>query len=303
MKRKVNLVGQNTLTVSLPSDWVKKNNIKKGDEIDINVNGDILQFFLGNIKLSKGAIIEIDKSTQSFTKSIISNCYKKGYDEIKIKYLDEEASLDVQKAVDSLLGMELLDSEEGYSIIKNVAIGMVSEFDPMLKKSFNLVINLSKKILENVQNNNFEDYENIYNINFLITKYTDFCKRLLNKNDKHKDNFIFLYLITHNLEKISNQYKYIAEFGYNNKTEKFSQETIKFLKDVNDMFELFVQAYYSKNKSKIKEMNNIKNKLLRDQLYKIRKKATKDDIIVIHFTASIIRKCADMTGPFFGIVN
>ncbi|MCK5630481.1 MAG: AbrB/MazE/SpoVT family DNA-binding domain-containing protein, partial [Nanoarchaeota archaeon] len=35
MKRKVNKVGQNTLTVSLPSKWVKKLNIKPGDELEL----------------------------------------------------------------------------------------------------------------------------------------------------------------------------------------------------------------------------------------------------------------------------
>ena len=37
MKRKVNLVGQNTLTVSLPTKWARDNGIKKGDEINIFV--------------------------------------------------------------------------------------------------------------------------------------------------------------------------------------------------------------------------------------------------------------------------
>ncbi len=35
MKRKVSLHGPSTLTVSLPSKWVKKYCIKKGDELDI----------------------------------------------------------------------------------------------------------------------------------------------------------------------------------------------------------------------------------------------------------------------------
>ena len=35
MKRKVNRVGQNTLTISLPAKWAKNNNIKPGDELEI----------------------------------------------------------------------------------------------------------------------------------------------------------------------------------------------------------------------------------------------------------------------------
>ena len=39
MKRKVNRVGANTLTVSLPSKWAMKYGIKAGDEIEGNEEG------------------------------------------------------------------------------------------------------------------------------------------------------------------------------------------------------------------------------------------------------------------------
>ncbi|MDP7323990.1 MAG: AbrB/MazE/SpoVT family DNA-binding domain-containing protein [Candidatus Woesearchaeota archaeon] len=42
MKRKVNLVGINTLTVSLPSKWVKEHNIRKGDELEMRSENDSL---------------------------------------------------------------------------------------------------------------------------------------------------------------------------------------------------------------------------------------------------------------------
>ena len=35
MKRKVNLVGQNTLTVSLPTKWAQEHGIKKGIEVEL----------------------------------------------------------------------------------------------------------------------------------------------------------------------------------------------------------------------------------------------------------------------------
>ena len=36
MKRKVNLVGSSTLTVSLPTAWAKERGIKKGDELNVS---------------------------------------------------------------------------------------------------------------------------------------------------------------------------------------------------------------------------------------------------------------------------
>ena len=48
MKRKINRVGQNTLTVSLPTKWVKKIGIKQGDELDIFEEGRNLTIGVGN---------------------------------------------------------------------------------------------------------------------------------------------------------------------------------------------------------------------------------------------------------------
>jgi len=39
MKRKIIKQGHNTLTMTLPSEWVKKLNLKAGDEIDLNEKG------------------------------------------------------------------------------------------------------------------------------------------------------------------------------------------------------------------------------------------------------------------------
>ena len=52
MKRKIVQHGQSTLTLSLPSKWVKKNNIKKGQLLDVNVS-------------EKGLLISLDKAKYS----------------------------------------------------------------------------------------------------------------------------------------------------------------------------------------------------------------------------------------------
>ena len=59
MKRKIIKQGHNTLTVTLPSDWVKKLNLKSGDEIDVleNENSLILNGFEKNKEKIKGDLI------------------------------------------------------------------------------------------------------------------------------------------------------------------------------------------------------------------------------------------------------
>ena len=56
MKRKVNLVGSSTLTVSLPSKWIKDNKITKGDELDVYMDKGEICFSRGEKKEEKKEI-------------------------------------------------------------------------------------------------------------------------------------------------------------------------------------------------------------------------------------------------------
>ena len=56
MRRKVIKQGHNTLTITLPSSWVNKFNIKTGDELDVREQGKILS--IGTEKSSGTSSIE-----------------------------------------------------------------------------------------------------------------------------------------------------------------------------------------------------------------------------------------------------
>ena len=91
MKRKVNRVGQNTLTVSLPSKWVKENDVKQGDELEIiEEHNKILlskgtpakiegSAFLGEVRFPNGEISAIGE------RSYETPDYNESSDRIRIK--------------------------------------------------------------------------------------------------------------------------------------------------------------------------------------------------------------------------
>ncbi|MBN2052725.1 AbrB/MazE/SpoVT family DNA-binding domain-containing protein [Candidatus Woesearchaeota archaeon] len=301
MKRKINLVGQSTLTVSLPSKWAQKYGLKKGDEVEVSENGSVLEFHgKAGLTLNKFSI-KVDRGNHSYLRAIISNVYKKGYDEIEIIYEKEDLTSEIQKIVDTLLGLEMMDVDAKHCVLKNVATGLDSEFDNMVRKIFQLILQNNQKTYDAVKNNDFKEYNNINYVRFMVTKYSDFCKRTLNKHHRNDDSLIFRYMLVQILEKASNKYDYIYKFGAEAKPKKFSKECLSFFKETNDLFELFFHAYYSKDKSKIKVINLKKDKLLFELLYDIRNKVTPDDLIVIHYLATIVRKIVDLTGPFFAL--
>ena len=53
MKRKVNKVGPTTLSITLPSKWVKENNIKKGDELELDLKNNNISITTGHLKIEE----------------------------------------------------------------------------------------------------------------------------------------------------------------------------------------------------------------------------------------------------------
>ena len=71
MKRKLNRVGQNTLTVSLPSEWAKTHNLKPGDDIELMESGNTLTISKSKIPEKREVTIEINESQGLFKRLIL----------------------------------------------------------------------------------------------------------------------------------------------------------------------------------------------------------------------------------------
>ena len=88
MKRKVNRVGTNTLTVSLPSKWAKNHNVNAGDDIDLEESDTSLVISKTNIvRQGKKAKVDATKLGRIFNRTLLA-LYQHGYDEIKIHFDD-----------------------------------------------------------------------------------------------------------------------------------------------------------------------------------------------------------------------
>src|SRR3989338_11215308 len=95
MKRKINKVGQDTLTVSLPKDWAERNHLKKGDEVEVNARDDILTIF-GKGKNEKTIELEVPNSLEIIHRFLKIN-YINGVDEIRMKFKDKKSIHLVEK--------------------------------------------------------------------------------------------------------------------------------------------------------------------------------------------------------------
>jgi len=281
MKRKVIKQGHNTLTMTLPSDWVKKLNIKSGDEIDVFEKEHSL--VLNGIERNKNklVIINIDDFTVPLLWRFFQGAYRSGADEIRLEFnkslklfedpyhyyttqfdyaeLGEKIKskpmlVAIQSLVDRFVGVEILDAGENYITIKEMGELSNKEFDNSLRRIFLVIIQLFERLIDAIEKNEINDInlcKDLHTIDLNIDRFVDYCCRILNKintSSLEKDKpllFSTLFL----LELLGDEFKYIGKHLAISK--KSLKSTLNLAEKVKEYFEIYYKLFYKFNREDI----------------------------------------------------
>lgn len=304
MKRKIVKHGSSTLTVSLPSKWAKKYKLKAGDEIDLVEEEDCLSICgKGEAeKLEKSASLEFkEKTLPVHIRSVLGAYYRRGYDIIKIKYSDSATFKLIEDSVDSLLGYEIIEHEEGQLLIKNMIIELGDEFKPTLRKMISVIKTISNILFEDIKKDKFDRLGEISNLRHTNWKFRDYCLRIIQKNDLFGEKNFSYSTIIWTLEKISSNYRIIYEYCYKKKSlkRKIPKEIQIFFNEITNYFDLFSKNIYNKNIEIIENIYKKKKNLLLKSEEIISK--DKFDNVIMAFLTEIFKRVQDLNSHVVAI--
>lgn len=276
LKRKVIKQGHNTLTVTLPSKWAEKLNIKPGDEVDLIEQGKDLK--ISSEKKDDGtdvAVVDISGLIIPSVWRFVSSAYRAGYDEIKIIFENKGFSREIytaftydtiqllngddakqlspieaiQALVNRFIGFEIIEQKPNYCVIKDLGHTTSKEFDNTLKRIFLLLQTMSEAVLETAKEGKREGLKGINIIDTNLDRFEDFCLRIINKegcSDFRKvptmHTLIFL------LELVGDEYKRLGLHML--KMKSISKNVIKFLENTDKLIRAYYDLYYDFSKEK-----------------------------------------------------
>src|SRR3989344_5111100 len=217
MRRKLIQHGLSSLTVSLPSKWVKENNLKKSDEVELDeLNGKLI---ISTKKHYEPQKIEVDiTNSQPMIRKIIGATFKSGYDEVNIKF----SSFDELKAVQDLMreqfsGFEIISQSKSSILIKNVSQPNFEEFNHVLRRFFFVLNHMASDVSEAIDKNDFKWLKNTTLMKIESDKYADYCRRAINMGfETEFKRLAPLYVIIEQLEKVMDRYKDLADYTFSN---------------------------------------------------------------------------------------
>jgi phosphate uptake regulator len=276
MRRKIIPHGPSSLTISLPSHWVKRHNLKKGEELDVYEEDNHLMvkpICMSNLpKKTEVSFIGLD---QDIWKDMILTLHRKGYDEVKINIDKQDTIKELHSFLNSMqLGFEIIKQEQNSIFVKNISNPEGEEFDTLFRRLFWIAIEYTNRI-DSIINKQEDITHSILLHENSICRISNYCRRIIVKERKSDSPFLYSILkdmntIAQSLTLLLNELK--ERNGNTSKQFKARyKETGELFSQINDLYYKFSINEYSSAKKQLesleKEITKSKSESTEEQGY------------------------------------
>jgi phosphate uptake regulator len=315
MRRKVIKQGHNTLTVTLPSDWVKRLNIQPGSELDMSELNNGL--FLSTEKKSGVKKVEFDITGLDIPTiwKYFMAVYREGYDEMVVKFEPnmiletpykymtqhrydpkyknigkQPVVAAIQNFVSRFIGLEVVEHGRDFVRIKEMGELTSKEFDNSLRRMFFLMEQMAEETNNAAQNNDPKFLKSMHDVDITMDKFHDYCVRILNKmGNKDPKRTSLLFSMMFIMELAADEFKNISHhLTLEIQAKKFNKNISQFTGLVNQQVGAFQNLFYKYDKNSLKEIARIDQEIYLNA-GKFYEKTTEEEKEILHHLRMISR--------------
>ena len=224
----------NTATTSLPIKWVKAMKIQKGQEVEVNIQGNKLIISAETEPEINRCKIHISGRNETATWWSIVPVYELGYDEIEVTFDHPEIAVILNHIAKEQLGCIISEQSDKKCVLKSIT--KETEFDTVLNRAFLTAVALGKQSLDLIKKDKISELKNLKFMEYTLNSLVGFCHRMLNK-DGYKDpkKTGIIYSIIKHLEFVGDMFDDIN-------TTLIELPKIKLEKDFINLYEKIIEA-------------------------------------------------------------
>jgi phosphate uptake regulator len=267
--RKLVKTGAETYTMSLPKEWVKKNNLNKGDLLFLHQNKSSIEIRPAEgreAKEDKEITISIDGKDVSTLRRETISAYINNFTKFSFvgENLDDKME-DIRKILHNFLALEIIEHTNKRLVVKDYLDLKEFSLDNIIRRMDMLVRSI---IIDS--KNSFEKkgvHENLKLRDYEVDKLFFLLNRLVRSRDISPKEAISYFWIAKTLESISDDIKEIAE-----EFEKTKDKSIvKKYEDVESYYKEAIKAYM-KNDKQLADKLISQRSMIMEELEKIKEK-------------------------------
>ncbi len=290
MRRKLVKQGQNALTVTIPRDWIKRFDLKAGNEVDISeVGKDIL---ISTEQSFKPTTLNIDLSglDDRLVWTYIISAYRKGADVVTLKFEGPAKLKLIQQVVDALLGFAIVSHSPTSCTIKDVSSPNEEEFENILRRIFLLLKNMAAETLTALQKKDSEALVAMEFQDYSINKFSNFCLRVLAKKGlREMEKTPPMHHLIAELETVGDEYTRLAMDA---SKSRINEGSVAMLAKANEMLGSVYNLFYDFKNQNVKRSLYLKDSISKDLDAKMAKNS---DTRFLYHCAKIVHILTDLT--------
>jgi len=304
MKRKVIQIANSTQLISLPRKWSLAHNIKKGEELEVKEEGNVLMISTGNVSETGSVEVDVSNLDRDSLMFLIRALYKNGYDEIilnfsnsKVKNVRTKQNVNtvdiIMREVSRLNGMELFNQKENRCVLKSLSEDSSKVFDTILRRVFILTQEAIEDLRDGFRDNNIALLESIQSKHDTITRFTNYTQRLLHKvgDPKHRRTDT-LYHILEVIDELMDIIKYNAR-DILKLNIKASKQSVKIYDKIVESFGDYYRLFYSFNLKEIARINETRYNLV-EMLLKTAAVLPKKELMILTHMEQVLEKIMNL---------
>lgn len=262
MRRKAIKLASQTIVVSLPIKWIKKQDIKKGEELNIEEKNNILEISKSSESRKKTKLfLDLTNTSTEFNK-IVASAFKAGYDEIEIKFESYEKLENIYDLIRKKLpSFGINRQDKNTLVLESIYDDTHREFNQGLNRFLTIISHLGHETLEATEKIDFEWSKK----NTLIKEEPDNLANFLRRNINLNIQADFkrtapLYTIIEMLLYTADIFRDINIFIYKNKI-KINKDILDSLKDLVEYYDEFLILFKNFSIEKCSDFSLKKEKI------------------------------------------
>jgi phosphate uptake regulator len=276
--RKLIQFGNSSHVISIPTDWLKKNRLNKGDVVYLSENGNnellLSPGFVGKKEELRKVVIDVkDKPFESLHREIVSN-YVAGYDVMEFVGDDVDAkSKDIRSILRNLTFLEIINHTRERIVARNFLDIKEISIDDVIRRVDTLVRTMLKDSLSSIKGDNLYDVlsEKDFDVNRLSFMLLRTIKllfndpRLLNNVKLTNNQLLGKWMLIMHIEKVADEARRISKFlGMTELNKKAAEDLERLYIEIEDDYINAMKSYYLDDKRLAYNIASRKGKLIDD---------------------------------------
>jgi phosphate uptake regulator len=295
MKRKIVRLGSSSLVASLPSKWAERFDLKPGDELEIEEQGNKLVIYTDKEHKKETKDLTLDFERPKYLKRVFAALYKKGYEEIILRSKNPKIIDYIQSNLPTFIGVEVIDQGKDYVKLSDIVSMDDEQFDNVFRRCMLISVQVAEETIEALKTSDSAAMQRLLAAEKVNNKLTDFCKRLLAKKG-YKDELRvkYLYALIQENERIVDEYKYVAKWFQGKKVGHVALD--QFTK-ASKLVRTFYECYYTFDEKKVHHIV-AERQTIEEEAKNLMAKSKGADAVLLHHAVNLAILVYEMAEPF-----